>query len=177
MDVLALDLSKSATGWARYRSGDPRPTFGTWRLGTSYTDRAAVMVALYKQLNEACAFGDPDVVYYESPLRGDAQSNEANNRMANALAALVEFYFKCKRIRCHEANNRAWKATQLNSPRKIMTSAEWKALSIRVAQELGMKPGNDNEADALHILDHGLSLEGVVPSWRKDPPLPLGAPA
>lgn len=171
MDILSLDLSKSATGWARYREGDARPTFGTWQLGSAYTDRAAVMVALYKRLNEACAFGDPDVVYYESPLRGDAQTNEANNRMANALAALVEFYFKCKRVRCHEANNRAWKATQLNPERKRLSSAEWKALSIRTARELGMKPGNDNEADALHILDYGLSLENVVPVWRKNPPL------
>jgi hypothetical protein len=175
MDVLALDLSKSATGWARYRTGDPRPTFDTWKLGNEYTDRAGAMVSLYQRLNEACAFGDPDVVYYESPLRGDQQSNETNNRMANSLAALVEFYFKCKRVRCHEANNRSWKATQLNAPSRRMSSAEWKALSIRTARELGLKPGNDNEADALHILDHGLALENIVPPWRKDPPLPLGS--
>lgn len=177
MDVLALDQSKSATGWARYREGEPRPTFGTWTLGTANTSRAAVMVALYLKLQEAVAFGDPDVVYYEMPLPGDRQSNENNNRLANALAAMIEFFFACRRVRCHEVSNLAWKATQLNTPGRRLSSSEWKALSLRVSRELGMRPGNDNEADALHILDHGLAQENIIPSWRKDPPLIEGVGA
>lgn len=171
MDVLALDLSKSGTGWARYQTGKPRPDYGTWELGGPGTDRAGVMVALYKRLNEVILFGDPDVVYYESPLRGDAQTSESNNRLANALASMVEFFCRCRRIRFHEANNRTWKATQLNAKSKYLSTAEWKILSIRTARELGIRPGNDNEADALHILDHGLAQENIVPPWRKDPPL------
>ena len=177
MDVLALDLSKSGTGWARYRSGEARPTFDSAPMGTSHTSRARVTVNLYLKLQELCAFGDPDVVYYEAPLRGDHQSNEANNRLLNALAATVEFFFECKRVRFHEVNNRVWKATQLNPVQKRLTSDEWKALSIRTARELGMKPRNDNEADALHILDHGLAQENIVPVWRKNPPLLEGVGA
>lgn len=171
MDVLSLDLSKGSTGWARYRKGDARPTYGSWSLGTVHTSRARVTVNLYLKLQELCAFGDPDAVYYESPLRGDHQSNESNNRLLNALAAQVEFFFECKRIRCHEVNNLSWKATQLNPTRKRLDSDEWKRLSVRTARELGLKPANNDEADALHLLDHGLALENVVPAWRKDPPL------
>lgn len=171
MDVLALDLSKSGTGWARYRTGEPRPTYGTWELGGAHTDRAGAMLSLYKRLQETIAFGDPDVVYYESPLRGDAQSSEANNRLANALSSMTEFFFRCRRVRFHEANNLVWKATQLSPQKKRLSSAEWKILSIRTARELGIRPGNDNEADALHILDHGLAQENIVPPWRKNPPL------
>ena len=171
MDILALDLSKSGTGWARYRSGEARPTFDSFPLGNGYTSRARATVNLYLELQKLCAFEEPHVVYYEAPLRGDQQTSESNNRLLNALAALVEFFFECKRIRCHEINNKTWKSTQLNPIRKRLSSDEWKRLSIRTARELGMRPKNDNEADALHLLDHGLAQENIVPSWRKDPPL------
>lgn len=165
MDILALDLSKSGTGWARYVTGEARPSYGTWALGTSWTDRPGMMVELYKRLVETCAFGDPNVVFYESPLRGDQQSNENNNRNANSNAAIVEFFCRCKRIRCHEVNNRTWKAAQLAVAGRLTTD-QWKAASLKASRDLGMTPKNDNEADALHILDFGCERETVTPPWR-----------
>jgi hypothetical protein len=165
MDVLTLDLSKSGTGWARYCEGDAAPKFGTWVLGNAYTDRAGAMVALYLKLQEACVFGDPDLVCYESPLRGDQQSSEDNNRLLNALAALVEFFCRCKRITCREVNNRTWKAEQLTNKR--LKTGEIKQLSIAMAKRFGLKPQNDNEADALHILDFTLKFEKITPPWRE----------
>src|SRR5690606_32076727 len=102
---------------------------------------------------------------------------EANNRLANALASMTEFFFRCRRVRFHEANNRVWKATQLSATSKPLTSAEWKALSIRTARQPGIRPGNDEGADSVPILDHGPALENIAPPWRKDPPLIAGVGA
>jgi hypothetical protein len=179
MDILALDLSKSGTGWARYRKGDAAPTFGTWVLGTSYTDRAAMTVKLYQNLRDQFAFAEPDFVIYESPLRGDAQSTEKNNRIAGANAAIVEFVCKCSRIRFSECDNNAWKASFFNTniPKRVKNELgrsvrnpgyNPKAISIAMCKAFGIKVQNDNEADAIGLLDHALGLEGIIPAWRAE---------
>jgi hypothetical protein len=33
-------------------------------------------------------------------------------------------------------------------------------------RDLGMKPRNDDEADALGILDYDLTFAGITPPWR-----------
>lgn len=167
MDILALDLSKSATGWARFRSGDSKPSYGTWKLGGPYTDRPTMMINLYKLILDAFAFGAPDLVIYESPLRGDAQSTEANNRNANAMCSIVEFVCKAKRVRCDEASNSTWRKVALGKGRGLSTK-EFKAWAMAMAKEFGLKPENDNEADAIGLLDYALKQEGITPPWRND---------
>lgn len=166
MDILALDLSKSATGWARYCLGDAKPSYGTWKLGGPYTDRASAMICLYQKLVEQFAFSTPDLVIYESPLRGDVQSTEVNNRMANALASVVELICKGKRIRCDEASNATWRKVALGKGRGL-SSKDFKALAIKMAREFGLKPENDNEADAIGLLDYAFATEQIIPPWRR----------
>jgi hypothetical protein len=177
MDILALDLSKSGTGMARFRSGDSVPRCATWVLGSSYTDRAAMTVKLYQHLRDEFAFGEPDFVIYESPLRGDAQSTEKNNRLANANATIVEFVCKCSRIRCAEADNNAWKSTFFNTdmPKRVRNELgrsvknplyDPKKISLAMCKAFGIKVDNHNEADAVGLLDHALALEKITAPWR-----------
>ena len=40
-----------------------------------------------------------------------------------------------------------------------------KAATMERCRQLGMKPRNDDEADAIGILTYGLLLNGVTPPW------------
>lgn len=181
MDVLAFDLSKSNTGWARYRVGDARPTYGSFKLGGSYTDRIGAMRKLYQEIEPMWKLGDPDLVAFEAPLRGDAQSTEQNNRNANAWAAIIEFTFgSLRRIRVQEVDNRTWKShffdtaipqrvrNELNG--KMVRNPAFNPKEVCMAQcrALGLKPANFDEADALGLLDYTLATEMIIPPWRQD---------
>ena len=169
-DILALDLSKSGTGWARFVTGEARPTYGSLKLGNEMNDIADCQVRLYKFLCEQFLFAVPDEIWVEAPLPGNQQSNEQNNRLANALCATVHFTARAKRIRCLEVGNGTWKSTQLTNRRLPRT--EIKALSIAMAEKFGMAPKNDNEADALHILTHALQRNCITPPWLPQQMLP-----
>ena len=180
MDILAFDLSKSNTGWARYCTGDARPSYGSVKLGTGWTDRIGMMRKLYMHLTDLSAFGEPDAVFYEGPLPGNAQSTEKNNRNANANCALVEFYYgSAKRIRVQEVHNLTWKRHFFdpNIPKRVKDeigksvrnpSYDPKALSLAACKALGLSPENHDEADALGILDYALMLEKITPPWRAE---------
>jgi hypothetical protein len=167
MDVFALDLSKSGTGWARFVTGEPRPTYGTWKLGSEWTDDGQLFVNIYKHLTDAWTFSQPDLVIYEAPLRGDYQSSEKNNFVANGLAAMVVFLCKAKRIRCEGCSNSTWRKIYLGRG-KGLTSAEFKQAALKMARDFGMKPQNNNEADALGLLDYALNREQILPPWRQE---------
>lgn len=182
MDILAFDLSKSGTGWARYCSdGNSRLRSGSVRLGGAHTDRIGMMRVLYQFVLDECAFGNPDLVIYEGPLPGQAQSTEKNNRNANAMVAVIEFFFgSCNRIRVQEVHNLTWKREFFTTtiPRQITDpitgkrgrnpSYDPKAICVERCRQLGFRPDDHNEADAIGILHYALRCEGITPLWMAE---------
>lgn len=164
MDILALDLSKSGTGWARYVTGEARPTYGTWKLGTGLTDDVGTMRNLFARWQEITAFGEPDVVWIERPL--DPRAQKFGGEILIKIAGGVEMLCGIRRIRIHNVANQTWKSTQLKGGR--MTTEQAKARSLKLARDLGMNPLNDNESDALHILDYACERELITTPWRAD---------
>lgn len=176
MDVMGLDLSKSGTGWARYRTGEPRPTYDSIRLGSVYNphDEEATMRSLAFWWQEQIAFGEPDVIYIERYLAPSAQKK--NGAILIEIFGAMRLLAAMRRVRFIDMSDQTWKASQLKAGRRLSRD-EAKALSLLMSRDLGMKPKNDNEADALHILDYGLWQEGITPPWHKEQRLPLGAKA
>ena len=67
MDYLSLDLSKASLGWARWQTGQPRPTYGSKCLGSTLATRAEVYINLHRLFLKFQLFGSPDEITIEAP--------------------------------------------------------------------------------------------------------------
>ena len=178
MDVLAVDPSKTQTGWARFKAGDVKPLCGHFSSGGPHSTRRDLIGKFYREFTAIVAF-PPDLIAFERPLRGDAQSNEDNNRNANAMATIIELVAYAHRIRCTDHDNNTWKSSFFNTdiPMRVknhlgksMKNPRYntKAISLAMCKAFDIDVANHDEADAVGLLDHVLGLEGIIAPWRRD---------
>jgi len=73
-------------------------------------------------------------------------------------------------------NLSSWRKHFVGSMPRGTKRKEWKDYAIERCQQYGWRPRNDDEADALGLLDYALDLQGIVPPWRAGEVLraPLG---
>ena len=94
MGFVALDLSKSSTGWAAWREGWEKPRYGAWVLGSEWTSRGGVFAKLHQNLSELHQIICPiEYLFAEEPispaqLQGGTTINTL--RLASGLAAHAE---------------------------------------------------------------------------------------
>lgn len=170
MLFLALDISKSSTGWARWETGAPKPTLGHFKSGTSFSTDGECMDRLWRHLSDICAFGMPDVIGVEAP----ANPNQINHptkfehtKTLVCLAGAAGFYAHNKGIRrFSEIEKRHWFPHFIGTSKKP-PKGESKLYCVEQCSLLGIKPQNDDEADAVGILDYMLHLERILPPWRQ----------
>lgn len=181
MDVLALDLSKRSTGFARHASGDAKPRHGVWQLGGQFTGMGDVFLKVHRCLADECVFGKPDLIAYEEPLLlGPAAGNTTadTQKLLIGLAMHVESFCAAKNIPCRPislAQWRRWFTPELQKPHikndlgvTIKNpSYDPKGDVIRRCKQLGLAPESDNDADALGILSYARALEKVVMPWME----------
>lgn len=170
MDVLALDLSKRAAGWARYRVGDAKPTFGTWKLGSEVTSKGRAFLNLHRNLADQCAFGKPDLIAYEMPLLlGPAAGNTTaeTQEVLIGLAMHAESFCEAKVISCQPVNMSTWRRMFIGSMKRGTKRAQLKDYTIERCIQLGLHPKDDDQADAIGILDFALNGRGILPPWRQ----------
>jgi len=167
-DVLCLDISKRACGWVRWRSGQDRPAFGTVKLGSEYTSMGRTFVNLHKNLNEQFMLGRPDLVVYEEPLLlGPAAGSTTADiqKVLIGLAAHCESFCEAKAVRCFSVNMTTWRRMFIGSMPRGTGRRELKDFVIARCRELGLRPDDDNQADAIGILAHTLKMEKIDAPW------------
>lgn len=172
MDVLAIDISKRATGWARWRSDQPRPVFGTWRLGSEYTSMGRTFIKLHQNMNDQFVIGKPDLVVYEEPLLlGPAAGNTTadTQKVLIGLAAHAESFCEAKAVRCYSVNMSTWRRMFIGSMPRGTQKRALKDFVISRCRELGLKPDDENQADAIGILAHALQMEKINAPWAIAP--------
>lgn len=177
-DVLALDLSKRSTGWARWAEGQPRPAHGRWVLGSEHTSLGDTFLKLHRNLADQFAFGTPTLVVYEEPLNIAAAGNGGfalNQDTANVLMGLamhVHSFCAAKGVRRLRAVNQVtWRRGFLGKMPRATKSADLKAYATERCRQFGWAPGCHDEAEALGILDHAVEGSGLLAPWRADRPL------
>lgn len=165
--VLALDVA-TVTGWAYGPPGaTPAPsqlelsggadvsqhTSGWKRLAGASTDQVRKYAGMKQLLSDHFSLFKPSLVVFEAPYVG-GMTNQKTARMLLGLAAIVEMMCDENGIRCFEANNaeaRKYFCGKGGGNRK-----ELKRLVEMRCAELGWKYDNDDEADALGLLDFTL---------------------
>jgi hypothetical protein len=198
MIILALDLSKRSTGFAVWSEEWEKPHYGHWCLGGEFTSDGAVFLKLQRNLNDLHRLAVFDWIYHEeaiNPANLNGVTNIGTLRLAAGLSAAVEMFAEARRCNVRGINLNSWRPSyidpdlinQVNADvrrkrkagGKASARPELKRLAIERSRQLGFAPKNDDEAEALGVLDYACSLKGIVPPWRAGEVLrpPLGAAA
>ncbi len=192
MKFLALDLSKSNTGWAHWDGLSEKPRFGSWQLGSEYTTNGGVFAKLAGNLTDLHGLMPFDGIIMETPIvPSQLQGNTTIHviRLASGLAAMVQYFAHVFRehpehpVRfVDEVNVESWRPEYIGKFHNAEAKAEarrakkagdkrasardtLKALTIARCRQLGLEPRNNDEGDAIGILTYGILSRGETPPW------------
>jgi hypothetical protein len=179
MKPLALDLSKTSTGWSYWDGTAERPRFGHWNLGSEYTTDGGVFARLQANMADLYAVARFDWIYFEEPIHPANLSGNTNIRaikLASGLAAHVESFGHALNCRTKSINVEQWRKafigediarqTKANARRRGKSARDTlKALTMERCRQLGMAPRKDDEADAIGILTYACELNHITPPW------------
>jgi hypothetical protein len=178
--ILALDLSKSRTGWACFSDADSKPTFGSWILGSEFTSNGKVFGKLHQNISELNMLGAIDCLFYEDAINilpGAKNTNVHAIKLAAGLIAHADSWGDAMGCRIvHPVNMKSWRRTFFGNIGRGHARKELKEYAVERCQQLGFNPRNDDEADAIGILDYACEYMQIIPPWRADEVLrpPLG---
>lgn len=163
--ILALDLA-TVTGWAvgdlvppaptplegACGAGAPSQSSGSERLGTKYNTVGEKVLAFGRWLDDMLAVHQPNAVIVEAALPHSASRNAESAALATALFDTVKK--TCDRRRLF------WRTVHIGKLKKHATGTGHakKPEMIKAARARGWNPKDDNEADALWLLDYARAL-------------------
>lgn len=169
MRILALDLSKTASGWARWGKGEERASYGHWVLGSEFTARGRVYTKLHQNLAELHSVAPFDAIFFEeaiSPAQLQGHTNAMTIKLAAGLGAHVESFAEAYSMRIvREVNQATWRRDFLGKLPRHLRSADLKAMAMQRARQLGFRPQRHDEAEAIGILDHACLALDLTPPW------------
>lgn len=189
MRILAIDPSKRSCGWACFSDKDERPAYGTWELGSEYTSIGKLGMNVHQNIVDLHRLGEITHIFYEDAfiVALKSQSNsfvwleqisciEAHiQSVAEALGVRQIRKVPLNTWRSHfvgsgevSQTKRAVKLKGLAVNKKISASDALKQLVMERAMQLGFRPKNIDESDALGILDYACDWHGITPPWRRD---------
>lgn len=198
MKLLSLDLSKSRTGWCIWHRGWAAPRYGGVTLGSEFTTNGGVFAKLHTVLADLHAAIGFEVIYYEQAINAANLGGNTNIQaldLAAGLSAHVQSFAHAYGLRAYAINIATWRkdfitadlvkdaqararARRQNTGKKASARDELKQHTMDRCKQLGFRPANFDEADAIGICDFALDFhEHITPPWRADEVLraPLGA--
>ncbi len=173
MRILALDLSKRSTGWACFSETDERPIFGHWQLGSEYTSLGKTFLNLHQNVYDLHKLGEISHLFYEDSLLqlSNGGSNPETLRVLGGLCMHVESIGEALGVRVIRAVHQAtWRKHFIGrgTSRSKYKKFDLKAMSRERCEQFGFKTKNDDEADAIGVLDYACDYQGIIPPWRRD---------
>ncbi len=158
--ILTLDIA-SNTGWAHKARPDAAPEFGSVLFEGNSKNMGRFLWNFRRWQMAIMTRLDPDQVFYESPFVGNPA---AVAKMYN-LAGQVEL--NCidhglSRDQYHPVTSSQWRPRFLDPDFKPTTSGrttkrdQLKAAVIAQCEAFGWSPEDDNQGDALGILDYAV---------------------
>jgi Holliday junction resolvasome RuvABC endonuclease subunit len=150
--ILALDLSLTV-GWS-YGVLGQRPVWGHWLLGRM-AEGGAVYARLEDEIDDAIKLHRPATVVYEAPFAPQQQSKANVGRLLLGLCTVAELIAYRHGVRCFEADVRTCRKQVLGS-NPTGGAAKVKPVIMAWAERRGWKGVQDDEADALCLLQHSV---------------------
>lgn len=172
MRILALDLSKSSTGWAFWERGTDNAKHGTKVLGSEMTTNGATYIKLHTWLSEMHLVFQFDAIYFEQTVTPDHLRGHTNAETLLLLAGLSEHTksfaeaYGIRLIKSVKPDD--WLKFYCGRSMRFQKRKLRKQYSMERSRQLGFNPRRDDEADALGILDYACELNGITPPWRQN---------
>ena len=170
--LLCLDLA-TMIGWCK-GDGTRFPMYGSHKLPSTGDDIGAFLSAYHSWLIEQ--LNGVDRIVFEAPIIKNFDNGHTVTKL-HSLAGHTEFVANRKGIVCRKAQPLSIKKSFLGHVKRFpkgTKAAERKAPMIQRAIDLGFKPENSDEADAIAIFLHvltrkegQLAANGLVSSWVK----------
>lgn len=171
MLFLALDTSKSRTGWALWETGAPKPRIGHFKCGNEFSSDGMCQDALWRNLSDICSFGIPDIMAVEkaaNPKRINHPTNWDQTMTLVSLTKCAEFFAHNKRVgRFSQVPKDIWFPHFIGTHERP-PKGKSKSYCEQQCLDLGIQTTCDDEADAVGILDYIIHLEGILPPWRNE---------
>lgn len=170
MRLLALDLSLSRTGWAMWDDSLAKPAVGSWPLadGLDYAPRA--FCRLHRNLADLHRAGRIDRIVYEEPLPPGLLQRDNPAAIPVALiglAAHVESFCEAMNIAPRSVHQATWRRHFIGPMKRGTKKKQLKDYCKERCRSIGWEPRNDDEADALGLLDYAVNVAGLTPPWRE----------
>lgn len=185
MKILALDLSKSCTGYAYWDGKADKARLGHFTLGGSYSSNGDCFAKLQGKLNELRQTFSFDRMIYEqkiNPQNLQAISNYQTIALLGGLEAHAESFAAVFRIPHRAVNVSSWRSDFLGrdeiagirkavrdeakrTGKKVGASDALKVATMLRARQLGHDPRKPDEADAFGLLTYELLSHEITPPW------------
>ena len=170
MALLTLDMA-TQSGWAAY-SPSLGVIYGTHKLPTTHDDVGRFVAAFQDWLvDDLFPKVQPTRICFEAPFVGPKMSQQTACKLFGLKAVLELTCFR-NDILCREANIPAVRKAFLG--RNPRNRDEAKRAVIEMCRMYGWKPKNDDEADALAIMDYAAGQWGLRRPWGEGPLLAPG---
>lgn len=184
--ILAIDLSKTRTGWAYWDGASDKAQFGHWVLGSEYTADGQVFTKLHGEMAALHSLMPFEAIFIEepvSPAQLQGFTTLQTIRLLSGIAAHVHSFAHAYGLRRpQEINVSSWrpdfigriddagaKARARRAKKAGDTKAsardELKRLTMERCRQLGFAPRYNDEADAIGILTYAILLGGQTPPW------------
>lgn len=170
MKIAAFDLSKTSAGWAAWGSDLERPIHGSKALGHgNLTPPGLVFARVHGLMNDVHMMTGFTVAYIEEPLQPaavQAHTTFDTLLLLYGLYAHALSFCEAKGIRAQSPNQTTWRRHFIGKMKRGTKTPDLKAYTMERCRQLGMAPKNNDEGDALGILDWGCEVERITPPWR-----------
>ena len=159
--LLALDLA-TKTGWAYALPSMSQPRSGVFTLPDTGSNVGWFLDAFERWLTPFQREIAVQEVVFEAPLHLP-NSNINTARKLMSIAAMTEFVCRRNGTRYFEANNASWRKHFIGKGGG--KGQVLKAMTVEACRDRGWSPRDDNEADALGLLDYAVHLRKWQPPW------------
>lgn len=166
--VLGIDTAMTKTGWAHYREGDDKPTWGVRRTPSWNDDEGKYLWEFFEWLGNLCVDKAVTHIFVEDCRFKTAHSENLTQMLASigliAQATIVAFKLteRGQPIELFAAQPQQWRKTFLGvmpKPEGINPTVWRKTLKEAAVSQChirGWLVESDDEADALGVMTYGI---------------------
>ena len=161
--ALAMDQSPRATGWAIGSPGETTPKFGMFSLKPWNDDEGPRLAEFRDWMTALIKTHTVSHVFYESPVNVQfSKSFDVTSKQNQQIGLINLVAYDC-RVPIHQVSVDSWRSRFLGTTKAPpglkgdMARSALKDMALRACALRGWMIDDDNVAEALGILDFGLS--------------------
>jgi hypothetical protein len=171
--AMGIDQSPTSTGWAIGRPSNEKPKYGLFELERWGDLEGARLCKFEDWLSTTLKENDVTHVFYEAPVNIAMKSFDITSKQSMQIGAIHMAAFRC-RTKILQVTPLDWRKRFLGFTKPVGVTGdkvrpELKKLAVKACVQRGWYIESDDVAEALGILDFGLSTLSHKHAGSRDP--------